>query len=105
MYIIIPIVKRPPLYQFLILLLTGMLLLAGAFAAGPGAAGFAHLAHDCTGDDCPVCLWITAAQNAVQQLAMAARVFAAAGLCCAAAVPLFLFPSPSAITLKVRLNN
>jgi hypothetical protein len=81
---------------------------AALLAVCAGAFAFAHLDHDCCGEDCPVCLKIRAAQNVLEGLGRAA-------LDCRAVLPAFFaclilnraeacFMPPSPVALKVKLT-
>lgn len=69
-----------------------------------------HLAHDCSGEDCPICAQIQNAESLIHQIGCGLlAVFAAFGVICAYAVlfPAFcsFIPRKTLISNKVRLND
>lgn len=89
------------------IVLSAVLFLTAAFA---DAYIIDHVRHDCTGEDCPVCAGLHAAENAL--LAISSAVISAAlFLFCSVKAEdescheLRLLISNSLVTLKVRMDD
>jgi hypothetical protein len=71
---------------------------------------FAHLDHDCTGADCPVCVQIETAQNLLKGLVLASLMALFSGLhlrtkTAIQSIKLLFTGLTTPITLKVKCNT
>jgi hypothetical protein len=92
-----------PQKRLFVIVLALIVLFTGIFA-------FTHLDHDCTGEDCPLCLQIEIAKQVFKGFGLAAATFLAAGFAVngngrAEIVQIFSIRFASPITLNVKSTS